>query len=165
MRERIHGVLDANPFKHFVIERLLRSRVGKELTILGSENLEKARKLKNSGAALIFFPNHLSHADGPVLDLALRKLGYTEIVGSLYFMQGSVIDGNLITKFLVTAYQVISIPSQRLEVKDPVKRTKLKNRAHSAAMEVLNTGGAWGVLAQGSRSRDKKLHPEQVNPN
>ncbi|OGD92323.1 hypothetical protein A3E14_03565 [Candidatus Curtissbacteria bacterium RIFCSPHIGHO2_12_FULL_41_13] len=162
---RVPGAaLAMNPAKHALAEVLLRWYVKKDLTIIGDENLEKARELKSSGAALIFFPNHLSNADVPVLDYSLRQRGYVDIASSRYDMQGSVLDSNPITRTLKTAYNVIPIPSQRLEMKNIEKYQKQRGRGHSAAMQVLETGGALSVLAQGSRSRDKKLHPEKVKP-
>ena len=54
MERKIPGTLEMNPFKHAFAEVILWWKVRKGLTIKGAENLEEARKLKMSGAALIF---------------------------------------------------------------------------------------------------------------
>ncbi|KKR76086.1 hypothetical protein A2615_03140 [Candidatus Curtissbacteria bacterium RIFOXYD1_FULL_41_36] len=165
MERKIPGTLEMNPFKHAFAEVILWWKVRKGLTIKGAENLEEARKLKMSGAALIFLPNHLSNFDAPILDYSLRKLGYTEIAGCLYNVQGSVLSRNLITKILVTCYNVIPIPAHRIEAKDVEKRRREKSRAHNAAKTVYRTNRALCNFVQGTRSEDGKLDPEKVNPN
>ena len=157
MERKIPGTLEMNPFKHAFAEVILWWKVRKGLTIKGAENLEEARKLKMSGAALIFLPNHLSNFDAPILDYSLRKLGYTEIAGCLYNVQGSVLSRNLITKILVTCYNVIPIPAHRIEAKDVEKRRREKSRAHNAAKTVYRTNRALCNFVQGTRSEDGKL--------
>ena len=94
------------------------TRHNAKATVYGAENVEAIKELLIQGTPVQLYPNHLSHADGSVLAIELKKLS-PEVAKKLGLVMGSVIRGNLLTYILMHAYSGFVIPSQRRKPDSP----------------------------------------------
>lgn len=132
---------------HFLIPSIL---------IEGRENLEKAQELANEQRVkLILTPNHISNADAPVLNRALRENRFGDLADNLVFIQGIKLDRHPINKYFTKAFKVIKIWPQSLPavtIKEQVERRKIRVRASNDAKKSLQAGYSLVIFPEGGRS-------------
>ena len=130
-----------------------------ETTIYGAENVEAIKELLIQKTPVQLYPNHLSHADGPVLAIEFKKMS-PEVAKKLRFVMGSVIRGNLLTYILMHAYNGLVIPSQRRKPDSSegwqVRELQIET-ADRAAEKTLKVGNVLVNFAEASRSRERKM--------
>jgi len=122
-------------------------RYATPLEVVGQRNLDRALEM----GELLIEPNHTSNADGPTLDLALRRLGVEDAV----YIMGIRLEKHLVTNLLVNAASTIRIWPNSEEPKDEFEReekVRRNVRAIRAANEVLKQGHPVVVFPEGSRS-------------
>src|SRR3972149_5287517 len=158
MAERIQGArIELSPRKKAFIDGVTRLFAWR-LQIEGSEVFGEVRELLNQDAPVEIFPNHLSHADGAMLNTVLKKEA-SDIEEKLVFIVGTVILKNHLTRFLLP-YRGIAIPSQRRKPATPQEWEERKlqvDSAFEAAGDALRGGEVVVNFAEGSRSRERKM--------
>lgn len=158
MAERtFHTRIHQNRLINWGVEGYARHNA--ETTVYGTENIEKVKELLIQGVPVQLYPNHLSHADGPVLAIELKKLS-PEVAKKLRLVMGSVIRGNLLTYILMHAYSGFVIPSQRRKPDSPegwkVRELQIES-TDKAAEQALRDGNILVNFAEASRSRERKM--------
>lgn len=127
----------------------------------GRENLEKAQELANEQRVkLILTPNHISNADAPVLDRALRENGFGDLANNLVFIQGIKLDRHPINNYFTKAFKVIKIWPQSLPAitrKEQVERRKISIKASEDAKKSLQDGYHLVIFPEGGRSYEGNL--------
>lgn len=135
-----------------IVNHLLIPSVGME----GRENLEKAQELANEQKVkLILTPNHISNADAPVLDRALRENGFGDLADNLVFIQGIKLDRHPINNYFTKAFKVIKIWPQSLPAitrKEQVERRNIRVKASNDAKKSLQAGYRLVIFPEGGRS-------------
>lgn len=141
-----------NPIRYKFVEVLVNTFA--EITFYGEENLNKIREVLKKGHPVQIYPNHLSHADAPVLFVSFAEKA-KDIEDKLFAMVGMVVVDNLFTRQLIP-YNGVKIPSQR---KTPgsedgwVKRQEMTNNAFVAVKQKQEAGEVLVNYAEGGRSR------------
>ncbi|MBP2474211.1 1-acyl-sn-glycerol-3-phosphate acyltransferase [Crossiella equi] len=112
-------------------------------TVLGLENLPK-------DGPFILAANHLSFADSLVLPLVVPR--QVAFLAKAEYFTGKGLKG-AVMRWVFTALGQI-----------PVERGKGRaaGQALDTALEVLQSGGAFGIYPEGTRSRDGQLHRGHV---
>lgn len=147
-----------NPLKHAFAEGLVLAFV--DLMIQGEENLDSIWQLIERKIPVEIFPNHLSHADGPIIDHAMRRLGYKDLAKKLNFVLGTVLINNPFTRQLITGYNYIPVPSRRKTATDKQQegeRRGMTDRCHATCGEVMDKGEIPVIFAEGTRRREGKM--------
>src|SRR3989344_5736896 len=75
----------------------------------GQENLKTVQEIASEGHNNILTPNHLSNADGPVIDRALREKGPKGFAKNVVYIQGRKLDLHPINRPLTRSLKVIKI--------------------------------------------------------
>lgn len=144
------------PFRTRLVETIANRHPGTE--VQGAENIREIKRLLDSKVPVIGIFNHLSHLDAPLIAIEFNKVepGVKELQ---VFIMGSVIWKNLITHFLMQAYDGIMVPSHR---QTPAKedgqswgiRMQWKEKADEAAARALQEGKFLLLSPEGGRSKD-----------
>lgn len=125
------------------------------LTVEGRQNLERAQELTENGVNLIIVSNHISNADAPVLDRAIRESGFGGFADELVFIQGIKLDEHPINKRLIGALNVIKVWPQGLPAttrEEQVERRQTTARASRDAKKSLEDGYRLVIFPEGGRS-------------
>lgn len=164
MAERIpHGpIVERRAGAHTIclaLDKLCVSR----LDVLGLDNLAMTADLLGSGSRAIWFPNHLTDADGSILIKAMRENGHGRIADKNHFIVGTMIMKNLVKRFLTHGYHGIVVPADRDESISKEIRSQMVRNALAEATRVFNAGDPLTVFAEGGKSYTGKMR--RVKPN
>lgn len=146
-------------FKTLIVERLLLF-FSKELIVSGKENLEVIRENLKKNKSVVLLPNHLSHADHPVLALAMRKNGYNDLAERLTFVAGMRFKDEFLAKIFNNAYAriLVSTPTSAPQTEEENRESQIINlKGFFEASRLLNKGNLLVIYPEGTRSREKKL--------
>lgn len=105
-------------------------------------------------------PNHLSNADGPVIDRALREKGPIGFADNIVYIQGRKLDLHPINSYFTKSLKVIKIWPQTIKPTIP-EEEQLKRMMNAKAMEdskkCLQAGYFLCVFFEGGRSYNGRM--------
>lgn len=134
----------------------------RQLEVEGLENLYVVRERMRKGLPTILFPNHKSHADGPLLFKSMRENGFDDIAVRLRNIVGTMLMKHPVTSYLTYGYNGILVPADRdYSIDDGVRGLMVRNGLIKARKS-LSEADPLVVFAEGGRSKKggmKKVKP------
>lgn len=134
-----------------------------DIHVGGRGNLKEAIRLTD-GRNLIFMLNHISNFDTSAFEMALRRMGFEEIVQKLIFLQGIKLDRNPAASLFLGGFNRIKVWPPNLDPKnekEEKERIKLTRESLMLSKRALQEGFALGIYIQGGRSYTGKLTPAE----
>lgn len=145
------GIYPSDPIQHLILEGMVRWYA--DIQVLGGENLEVVKSfLEEDEACAIFTSNHLSHADGAVLNSTLHKYGLDPV-----FVLGKRILDNPPVDFLGRAVNRVHVWPPTMIPKDKKQEkemSKMNFKATKGALYALETGRPLVLFPEGGRTRN-----------
>lgn len=142
-----------------LVERIAISH----LEIDGLENLTLVREILNEGGKVVVFPNHLSHADAPILNKSMRESDFKDLAEKLRFITGSMLMKNRIEWIMTHGFDGILMPADRDPDISESLRVQMVKNGLAEVNETVTSGKLLTVFAEGGRSKGGKMR--QVRPN
>ena len=145
--------------KHAVVERMTRHFVP-EIEVSNKRNLEQIEEIVAGMHPVIMIANHLSHADAPVLDSAIRRKGFDEIADRLVFMLGIRMTKTFGLNKVLDSYSYIPVwPPTEIpkDSRENAESLGMAKRAIVASRENLKNGRILVIFPEGTRSRNGQL--------
>jgi len=136
------------------------------LEVNGLGNLERTQELAEKGYKIILTPNHLSNADGPVIDRALRETGPKGFAENVVYIQGRKLDLNPINRYFTRSLKVIKIwpPSLKPTPEEEQLKKEMNEKAIVDAKKCFQVGYYLAVFFEGGRSYAGSLKQAERSP-
>lgn len=134
-----------------------------EITLNGIENLEDTRELISEGKKIVFFSNHLSHADYPVFTASLKRNGYKDIEEKTIPLEGLRVDNTPVAKWFIPYCNTILIwPPTETPKDDNEKKKKLSMDKEMIKYTKLNLNNGYHLMIfpEGGRSKETRALKE-----
>jgi len=145
------GIYPADPIQRLILERMVRHYA--KTQIFGGENIEVARSfLEGDEASVIFTSNHLSHADGAVINSILHRHGLDPV-----FVLGKRILDNPPVDFLARAVDCVHVwPPTMIPENEEKEREmyKMNYKATRGSLYTLESGRPLVLFPEGGRTRN-----------
>lgn len=140
-----------------------------EISVDGQENLKQAQELTSTSKEkkLILTPNHLTNADGPAIDRALRERGPKGFADNVVYIQGNKLDQHPVNRYFTKSLKVIKIWPQSREVttlEEKQQKKKMNIKAMEDAKKSLEYCYYLAVFLEGGRSYDGSLKQAERSP-
>ena len=147
------GIFPQYKASKLVMDALL-TYAAPQLQVQGQENLNSISQIIRQGTPTIFYPNHISNADGPILAKILESQGIHPV-----FITGLKLKNNPFTNILTRALTTIPIwpPSLRASKSEREKRRKTNASAFTASIEALTHQHPLVIFPEATRSRTGNL--------
>lgn len=155
----VPGVIPKEPLIHWGVEQVTNYFIP-EIHVSGFENLYKGRYLIANGCGIVFADNHLSNADGPIVDQTLRRNDFADIADKLIYIKGKKLDDNPLAAFLTNALPTIPVWPVSLvpqTEEEERKARKMNLASFEIAKRALREGYHLCLFPEGTRSRDQTL--------
>ncbi|MBU2632732.1 1-acyl-sn-glycerol-3-phosphate acyltransferase, partial [Patescibacteria group bacterium] len=150
------GIFSAKDFHSFVLDCLAEHYA--QITEKGQDNLEKAKQVLENGGAVFFTPNHLSHADGAVLNIRLKEAGLDPV----FVLGKRILDNPVINQLgkgadCVHVWPLTDTPKNEKEAQ---QKKQMNEEAKNGVVYALENGRPVVLFLENGRSRTRALKDE-----
>lgn len=153
---KANGILPESRARRTTLEVLIKLYAS-EINIKGAEHLTEVKTKLDAGIPVLGISDHLSNADGPLINSVLGKAGIVDPV----FIFGIKLRRNPVTNILARGVNTIPVWPPSLETRDAreeMNRKTMNENAFRATQAVLNGGHILMIFPEGGRSYDGEMH-------